>query len=36
MKALAKFYRPVQERFVLIAYAKSESLKRRDVDGGSG
>ena len=36
MKAWAKFYMPVQERLVLIAYASSESLKRRDLDGDSG
>ena len=36
MKAWAKFYMPVQERLVLIAFASSEFLKRRDLDGGSG
>ena len=28
MKAQAKFYRPVQESLVLIAYANNESLKK--------
>ena len=32
MKAEAKTYRPVQESLVLMAYANSESLKRRDED----
>ena len=36
MKASVKFYRPVQECLVLIAYASSESLKRRDLHEGSG
>ena len=36
MKAEAKIYRPVQENLVLMTYAKSEALKRRDADEGSG
>ena len=36
MKAQAKIYKPVQESLVPIAYASSESLKRRDLDEGSG
>ena len=36
MKAEAKLYRPVQESLVLMAYANSEALKRRDVNEGSG
>ena len=36
MKAQAKLYRPVEESLVLIEYAISNSLKRRDVDEGSG
>ena len=36
MKAYSKFYRLVKESFVLIAFANKESLKRRNVDKGSG
>ena len=36
MKADANFYRLVQDSLVLIAFADSESLKRRDVDEDTG
>ena len=36
MKADANLYRLVQDSLVLIAFADSESLKRRDVDEDTG
>ena len=36
MKAHSKFYRLVKECLVFIAFANKESLKRSNVDEGSG
>ena len=36
MKAYSKFNRLVKEKLVLIAFGNKESLKRRNVDEGSG